>query len=211
VQNKLQQNASKKLDLSVVGEDDAGDELDEEEGARPEVDDEQKLGKSEKKVKRSSNKKDSGRPRKRRKLDQDPTVDETAPPKETSRANSPTSSHSTSTIVDTNEKRHDESETHESNAAAGVLHYFPQPTRPQAPAKTELASLGLDRALAHAQLVDSTRSVILSEEDNDGMNLSLKTRARLKDLGVTELFAGELPLQHATCLTCNDSLTNIQR
>jgi len=80
-----------------------------------------------------------------------------------------------------------------------VLPSFPLPTRPDAPAKAELASQGLDRALAHAQLVDPALSTPLPSgtEDDAGTGLSLKTRARLAELGITELFAGASSLSAA--------------
>ena len=72
------------------------------------------------------------------------------------------------------------------------LHRFPLPSRPHAPEKAELASQGLDRALASAQLVDPLLSTPLSpdEEGNDFTGLSARTLRRLRDLGIVELFAG---------------------
>jgi hypothetical protein len=72
------------------------------------------------------------------------------------------------------------------------LHRFPLPSRPHAPEKAELASQGLDRALASAQLVDPLLSTPLSpDEGGDNFTgLSAKTLRRLRDLGIVELFAG---------------------
>jgi ATP-dependent RNA helicase DDX51/DBP6 len=72
------------------------------------------------------------------------------------------------------------------------LHRFPLPSRPHAPEKAELASQGLDRALAGAQLVDPLLSTPLSldGDGNDVNGLSARTLRRLKDLGIVELFAG---------------------
>lgn len=72
------------------------------------------------------------------------------------------------------------------------LHRFPLPSRPHAPGKAELASQGLDRALAGAQLVDPLLSTPLSldEDGNDVNGLSARTIRRLRDLGIVELFAG---------------------
>lgn len=72
------------------------------------------------------------------------------------------------------------------------LQRFPLPSRPHAPEKAELASQGLDRALAGAQLVDPLLSTPLSPEEdgNDITGLSAKTLRRLRDLGIEELFAG---------------------
>jgi ATP-dependent RNA helicase DDX51/DBP6 len=77
------------------------------------------------------------------------------------------------------------------------LQRFPLPSRPHAPEKSELASQGLDRALASAQLVDPLLSTPLSLEDENGddvSGLSARTLKRLRDLGIVELFAGVLLL-----------------
>ena len=75
-----------------------------------------------------------------------------------------------------------------------LLPIFPLPSRPDAPEKSELASQGIDRALARAQLVDPSLSTPLSfdEEEHGGANAGLSARIlkRLRDLGITELFAG---------------------
>ena len=73
-----------------------------------------------------------------------------------------------------------------------TLHRFPLPSRPHAPEKAELASQGLDRALAGAQLVDPLLStpLLLDEDGNDVNGLSARTLRRLRDLGIVELFAG---------------------
>jgi len=69
---------------------------------------------------------------------------------------------------------------------------FPLPSRPDAPETSELASQGLDRALARAQLVDPQLStpLPLDEDQSADIGLSAKTLRRLKELGITELFAG---------------------
>ncbi len=74
------------------------------------------------------------------------------------------------------------------------LQRFPLPTRPHAPEKSVLASQGLDRALARAQLVDPLLSTPLSFDKNgdDVTGLSTKALRRLRDLGIVELFAGVL-------------------
>jgi hypothetical protein len=75
-----------------------------------------------------------------------------------------------------------------------LLPVFPPPSRPDPPEKSELASQGIDRALARAQLVDPSLSTPLSfdKEGHEGANagLSARTLKRLRDLGITELFAG---------------------
>jgi hypothetical protein len=45
------------------------------------------------------------------------------------------------------------------------LHRFPLPSRPHVPEKAELASHGLDRALASTQLVDPLLSTPLSPDE----------------------------------------------
>jgi hypothetical protein len=74
------------------------------------------------------------------------------------------------------------------------LQRFPLPSRPHAPEKSVLASQGLDRALARAQLVDPLLSTPLSFDKNgdDVTGLSTKALRRLRDLGIVELFAGVL-------------------
>jgi ATP-dependent RNA helicase DDX51/DBP6 len=74
------------------------------------------------------------------------------------------------------------------------LQRFPLPSRPHAPEKSVLASQGLDRALARAQLVDPLLSTPLSFDENgdDVTGLSTKALRRLRDLGIVELFAGVL-------------------
>ncbi|PCH42274.1 DEAD-domain-containing protein [Wolfiporia cocos MD-104 SS10] len=72
-----------------------------------------------------------------------------------------------------------------------ALPSFPRPTRPDAPSKTTLALQGLDKALVEAELVDPAKTLLFSSEldPEDGTGLSEKARKRLKDLGITELFA----------------------
>ena len=82
-----------------------------------------------------------------------------------------------------------------------TLQRFPLPSRPHAPEKSELASQGLDRALASAQLVDPLLSTPLSPDDgndDDITGLSARTLRRLRDLGIVELFAGVLFLSVAS-------------
>ena len=68
---------------------------------------------------------------------------------------------------------------------------FPLPTLPDAPSKTELALQGLDKAQIEAELVDPNCTLSIDlDADNNQSALSLKTRKRLTDLGVNELFAG---------------------
>lgn len=74
---------------------------------------------------------------------------------------------------------------------SGALPLFPLLTLPDTPSKTELALQGLDRAQIEAELVDPNSTLSIdSDVDNNHSALSLKTRKRLIDLGVNELFAG---------------------
>lgn len=73
-----------------------------------------------------------------------------------------------------------------------ALPSFPLPTVPDAPSKSELALLGLDKALLNAEVIDP--SVVLPIPPGDGdsaTHLSEKMKRRLADLGITELFAGK--------------------
>ena len=87
--------------------------------------------------------------------------------------------------------RTDEPNLMDEPGSSRTLPRFPLPTRPDAPSKTELALQGLDRAQIEAELVDpnSTLPIDLGA-DNNRTALGLKTRKRLIDLGVNELFAG---------------------
>ncbi|KAG5652764.1 hypothetical protein H0H81_003702 [Sphagnurus paluster] len=72
----------------------------------------------------------------------------------------------------------------------GTLPSFPLPALPDAPSKSTLALQGLDKALVDAELVDpKTLLPIPDGEEDGGTMLSERTRKRLKDLGITELFA----------------------
>lgn len=75
-----------------------------------------------------------------------------------------------------------------------ALASFPLPRQPDAPSKTTLALQGLDKALVEAEIIDPRRIVPLSSTgSDDNANLSERTRKRLHDLGITELFAGLFP------------------
>jgi ATP-dependent RNA helicase DDX51/DBP6 len=69
---------------------------------------------------------------------------------------------------------------------------FPLPVLPNLPSQFDLARQGLDRGLAHAELVQATTVLpINNENDHDPeTRLSLRMRKRLKELGIIELFAG---------------------
>ncbi|KAF5371841.1 hypothetical protein D9615_009537 [Tricholomella constricta] len=71
-----------------------------------------------------------------------------------------------------------------------ALPSFPLPALPDAPSKSALALQGLDKALVDAEIVDPTIVLPIPDgEDDDGTMLSERTRKRLKDVGITELFA----------------------
>jgi len=73
-----------------------------------------------------------------------------------------------------------------------ALPSFPLPVLPDAPSKSLLALQGLDQALLDAALVSpSTVLRIPIGKDDGGTRLSEKTRKRLRDIGIAELFAGE--------------------
>lgn len=73
-----------------------------------------------------------------------------------------------------------------------ALPIFPLPTRPDAPSKQTLALQGLDKALIEAELVDPAKlqPFPTAPDDDGGTGLSERTRKRLQELGITELFAG---------------------
>ncbi|KAF7314406.1 ABC protein [Mycena kentingensis (nom. inval.)] len=68
---------------------------------------------------------------------------------------------------------------------------FPLPAHPDAPSKFVLALQGLDQALVGAELVDSTQLLPIPAEGGDGGGTALgeRTRKRLAELGIIELFA----------------------
>lgn len=86
-----------------------------------------------------------------------------------------------------------------SPALPAALPSFPLPIRPDAPSKATLALQGLDKALVEAELVDPSKLYPLKESGDDTFSgLSEKTVKRLKELGITELFAGMFRLLNLT-------------
>ncbi|EAU85306.2 ATP-dependent RNA helicase [Coprinopsis cinerea okayama7 len=81
----------------------------------------------------------------------------------------------------------------------GFLPSFPLPKLPNAPSKATLALQGLDRKLIEAEIVDPSTVLPLPGPDDDDdetkdgddirIRLGSKTRKRLAELGITELFA----------------------
>ena len=92
-----------------------------------------------------------------------------------------------------------------------TLPIFPLPVLPNAPSKTALALQGLDRGLLEAEIVDTAKTIPIDdlkrervrswESEDEGEEgelehmLSDKMRKRLRDLGITELFAGPFVIQ----------------
>lgn len=74
-----------------------------------------------------------------------------------------------------------------------ALPLFPAPRRPDAPSKTTLALQGLDKALTQAEFIDARKVIPItptSSSVESGIPLSEKTKKRLEELGISELFAG---------------------
>ncbi|KAG6888830.1 hypothetical protein C0995_005705 [Termitomyces sp. Mi166 len=81
-------------------------------------------------------------------------------------------------------------EAPEPHLPSGTLPSFPLPALPNAPSKSVLALQGLDQALVDAELVDPATLLPIPDGPCDGgTQLSERTRKRLQDLGITELFA----------------------
>ncbi|TFK75089.1 DEAD-domain-containing protein [Pluteus cervinus] len=71
-----------------------------------------------------------------------------------------------------------------------TLPRFPLPSIPNAPSKTELALLGLDKALIDADLIDPGILLPIPPGDVDPVtHLGERMKRRLADLGIAELFA----------------------
>ncbi|KAL4268789.1 DEAD box helicase family protein [Pleurotus pulmonarius] len=77
-----------------------------------------------------------------------------------------------------------------------ALPSFPLPSLPNAPSKLALARQGLDPALLDAEIVDPNASLSIPSDGgtDGGTYLSQKTRKRLKELGIEELFAVQTAL-----------------
>ncbi|KAJ7221014.1 P-loop containing nucleoside triphosphate hydrolase protein [Mycena haematopus] len=76
-----------------------------------------------------------------------------------------------------------------------TLPSFPLPALPNTPSKSALALQGLDRALVGAEIVDATGSLPIPPDGDDrGTGLTEKTRKRLLELGIVELFAVQTSL-----------------
>ena len=92
--------------------------------------------------------------------------------------------------------QHQRSPTHENQ---GFLPSFPVPTQPSLPSKSELALLGLDRALVEAEVIWDRGGVDEDDEEREegkgAMDLlSEQMKKRLGELGIRRLFAGMFSL-----------------
>lgn len=119
---------------------------------------------------------EEARPKKRRKVDDTSNVDMEPPD-----------------IVLVAETKEDEKNNAIRSVPLGVLPLFPLPTLPNAPSKTSLALQGLDVGLLDAEIVqpDTVLSISPGPGTDPTTKLSEKTRNRLRDLGIIELFAGK--------------------
>ncbi|KAI0783558.1 DEAD-domain-containing protein [Abortiporus biennis] len=119
--------------------------------------------------------KEETRPKKRRKLEQ---------------SGSQVTEEQKEPFVNNNSSRSTSPPKRISPAPQATLPSFPLPKRPDAPSSATLAFQGLDKALVEAEIIEPGKVLPLGEGDIDhDTALSEKTRRRLKDLGITELFA----------------------
>ena len=124
------------------------------------------------------------RPKKRRKVERLDVDVESTEPMTKSRSGSP--------LQPIEPLGHQRSPTPENR---GFLPSFPVPTQPALPSKSELALLGLDRALVEAEVVWDRGGVDEDDEEREKGKgvmdlLSEKMRKRLGELGIRRLFAG---------------------
>ncbi|KAK0223191.1 DEAD-domain-containing protein [Armillaria fumosa] len=78
----------------------------------------------------------------------------------------------------------------------GTLPSFPLPALPNLPSRQDLALQGLDQALVDAEFIDPSTNlpIPLGGEDDGGTNLSERSRKRLHELGIANLFAVQTSL-----------------
>lgn len=99
------------------------------------------------------------------------------------------------------EEQYQQLEQDPDEGASGFLPTFPRPKKPRAPSASVLYRQGLDKALAQAEIVDSSSTLPLKPPEIDGMDetdvdefgLTQRMRKRLGELEITELFAGNVP------------------
>jgi len=79
------------------------------------------------------------------------------------------------------------------------LPVFTLPALPEEPSKSVLALQGLDQALVGAEVVNPCSRLPITLDGDDTLSgLSERTRRRLLELGITELFAGQIDYPFAT-------------
>lgn len=102
------------------------------------------------------------------------------------------------------QNKEQEQEQEQQAAPLPTLPRFPLPRQPEAPSASVLYLQGVDEALIEAEIVDPAKTLPLNsdidEDQDDGSGLSLKTRQRLAQLGILELFAGTLSTQSSGSL-----------
>lgn len=93
-----------------------------------------------------------------------------------------------------------------------ALPSFPLPSRPDAPSKATLALQGLDKAIIEAELIEPRQIVPLDFEatGEDHTGLSEKTKKRLQELGITELFAGMYVDNRCDCFLYDRPFSTVQ-
>jgi ATP-dependent RNA helicase DDX51/DBP6 len=74
-----------------------------------------------------------------------------------------------------------------------ALPSFPPPVLPNLPSKHDLVLQGVDQGLLDAEIVDAATLLPISAEgeEDSATGLSQRTRRRLVELGINELFAGQ--------------------
>ncbi|KIY64567.1 DEAD-domain-containing protein, partial [Cylindrobasidium torrendii FP15055 ss-10] len=78
----------------------------------------------------------------------------------------------------------------------GALPSFPLPVHPSLPSRSDLALQGLDKSLADAEFVEPATVIDIPADgtENGGTGLEERTRKRLHELGITQLFAVQTAL-----------------
>ena len=71
------------------------------------------------------------------------------------------------------------------------LRSFPVLKQPERHSKSDLVRQGLGQSLANAEVIDPQTTISLREENHVTRGISTRTRKRLEELGITELFASK--------------------
>ncbi|KAF8577584.1 ATP-dependent RNA helicase [Ramaria rubella] len=140
---------------------------------------------------------ESERPRKRQKIAAVPTARSSPSPSTAS-----SSSRASSAEEDEDIKMAEDipSIPRSLDVSTAPLAAFPMPSAPVAASQKSLALQGLDPGLIDAEIVDSSRTAPIDSSGTDSLTtplnlgLSIKTRNRLKELGISELFAVQTAL-----------------